>query len=107
MPLRLLVRRQQVRRPRLGGDDGLGRGLDETFTGTQRAQQYDDGASRGRSVHGAQRDVPTKSGSPNRLEGGVRSEYRKAGGICPLDARGPQRELDGGMESFVSAFARR
>jgi len=41
------------------------------------------------------------------LEGGVRSEYRKAGGICPLDARGPQRELDGGMESFVSAFARR
>ena len=41
------------------------------------------------------------------LEGGVRSEYRKAGGLCPLDGRATQRELDGGMESFVSAFARR
>jgi hypothetical protein len=40
------------------------------------------------------------------LEAGVRSEYRKAGGLCPLDARGNVRELDG-MESFVSAFARR
>lgn len=40
------------------------------------------------------------------LEAGVRSEYRKAGGLCPLD-RGNVRELDGGMENFVSAFARR
>jgi hypothetical protein len=41
------------------------------------------------------------------LEAGIRSEYRKAGGLCPLDGRGNVRELDGGMESFVSAFARR
>jgi hypothetical protein len=41
------------------------------------------------------------------LEAGVRSEYRKAGGLCPLDTRGNVRELDGGMDSFVTAFARR
>jgi AAA+ superfamily predicted ATPase len=40
------------------------------------------------------------------LEAGVRSEYRKAGGLCPLDAGANGHELDGGMESFVAAFAR-
>jgi hypothetical protein len=41
------------------------------------------------------------------LDTGIRSEYRKAGGLCPLDARAPSRELDGGVGSFVAAFARR
>jgi hypothetical protein len=40
------------------------------------------------------------------LDAGIRSEYRKAGGLCPLDARPGARESDGGVETFVSAFAR-
>ena len=40
------------------------------------------------------------------LEEGVRSEYRKAGGLCPLDARGVVLEQEGGIESFLAAFTR-
>ncbi|HUL58301.1 MAG TPA: ATP-binding protein [Anaeromyxobacteraceae bacterium] len=40
------------------------------------------------------------------LEAALRSEYRKAGGICPLDGRPGTEERDGGMGSFVAAFAR-
>ena len=42
----------------------------------------------------------------SHLEAGIRSEYRKAGGLCPLDGGVSGRDLDAGMESFVSAFAR-
>jgi len=40
------------------------------------------------------------------LEEGVRSEYRKAGGLCPLDARGALPDPEGGVESFLAAFTR-
>jgi hypothetical protein len=40
------------------------------------------------------------------LEEGVRSEYRKAGGLCPLDARGAALEPEGGVDSFLAAFTR-
>jgi len=39
------------------------------------------------------------------LEAALRGEYRKAGGICPLDRPGGDGR-DGGMGSFVAAFAR-
>jgi hypothetical protein len=40
------------------------------------------------------------------LEAGVRSEYRKAGGLCPLDARNGALDADSGVAQFLSAFAR-
>ncbi len=48
------------------------------------------------------RDAPVGDA---HLEAALRSEYRKAGGICPLDRPGAE-ERDGGMGSFVAAFAR-
>jgi hypothetical protein len=44
--------------------------------------------------------------SDPQLEAALRSEYRKAGGICPLDGRGVLEGRDGGLGSLVSAFAR-
>jgi hypothetical protein len=42
----------------------------------------------------------------HHLEEGVRSEYRKAGGLCPLDAALVPGAQQGSVESFVAAFSR-
>ena len=41
------------------------------------------------------------------LEAGLRSEYRKAGGLCPLDVRGVELDGEGPRQAFFTAFARR
>lgn len=39
------------------------------------------------------------------LDAAIRSEYRKAGGLCPMEERVP-RIRDGGVKAFIAAFSR-
>lgn len=53
--------------------------------------------------------IAMEDGTPlatRHLEAGLRSEYRKSGGVCPLEINPVPGAADGGVSSFVEAFAR-